>query len=90
MRGASNVRLKATTLKKCGLSHSDCRFEEDQNKCQRYLTCVATTGRSELVFFLVFKTSAGTSDEVGCGDCHHVCDDEESHHEGLDESFHVR
>ena len=29
-----------------------------------YLICVAATGRPELVFFLVFKTSAGTSDVV--------------------------
>ena len=36
------------------------------------------TSRPELVFFLVFKKSAGTSD-VGYCDCRQVCDDEESH-----------
>ena len=53
------------------------------------MICVAATGRTELVFFFVFKTSAGTSDEVDYGDCRHVCDDEESHHEDLEEGDHV-
>ena len=34
--------------------------------------------------------SAGTSDEVGSGDCRHVCDDEESHQEDHDEGDHVQ
>ena len=53
------------------------------------LICVAGTGRHELVFFLAFKTSAGTSFVVGYCDCRHVCDDQESHHEDLDEGDHV-
>ena len=69
-----------------GLSPSDCPFEEDRNT---FYAFVAATGRPELVFFFVFKTSAGTSDEVDYGDCRHVCDDEESHHEDLEEGDHV-
>ena len=38
----------------------------------------------------MLKTNAGTSDEVSNFDCRHVCDDEESHHEDLDESDHVQ
>ena len=38
----------------------------------RHLTCIAATGRPGLVFFLVLKTSAGTSDEEGYGDCRHI------------------
>ena len=37
----------------------------------------------------MFKTSVGTSDEVGFGDCRHVCDDEESRHEDRVEGDHV-
>ena len=52
-----------------GLSLFECQFKEDQkDKILRSLICVAATSRPELVFFLVFKTSAGTSDEVRCGD----------------------
>ena len=54
----------------------------------RQLICVAATGRPELVLFFVFKTSAGTPDEVDHGDCRHVCD-EASHHEDLEEGDHV-
>ena len=53
------------------------------------LTCVTATRRPELVSFFVFKTSAGTSDVVGYGDCRHVCHHEESHHEDIDEGDHV-
>ena len=60
-----------------------------KNKFLRCLICVAATTRPELVFSLVSKTSAGTSGEVGCGDCRHVCDDEESHREDLDEGDRV-
>ena len=69
-----------------GLSRSDCQLEEDQQKTEflRYLICVAATGRFELVFFLVFKMSAGTSDESGYGDCRHL--DEGDHvHAGPDD-----
>ena len=71
-----------------GLSLSDCQVEEDQRRHLSYLICVAATSRPELVFFLVFKTSAGASAVVVCG-CRHVCDDEESQHEDLDEGDHV-
>ena len=60
-----------------------------KNKDLHCLICVAATGRPELVFFLVLKTRAGTSDMVGYCDCRHVCDDEESHNEDLDEGDHV-
>ena len=56
---------------------------------KQLLRCLIWAGRPELVFFLVFKTSVGTLDEVGYGDCHHVCDDAESHHEDFDEGDHV-
>ena len=76
-------------------ARSDCHSPNviskiDHKKLLHYLNCVAaTTGRPELVFFLVFKTSAGTSDVVGYCDCRHVCDDGESHHEELVQSDHV-
>ena len=48
------------------------------------------TSRDELVFFrLCSRRAAETSDVVGYSDCRHVCDDEESHHEDLDEGDHV-
>ena len=53
------------------------------------LICLAATNHPELVFFLVFKPGAGTSDVIGSCDCRHVCDDEETHREGLDEGDHV-
>ena len=53
-----------------GLSLSDCQLEEQ--KILRSMICVAATSRPELVLFLVFKTSAGTSVEVGYGDCRPV------------------
>ena len=54
-----------------------------------YLIYVAARGRPGLVFFLVFKTSAGASDAAGLCDCRHVCDVEESHHEDHAEGDHV-
>ena len=54
-----------------GLSLSECQFEEDQNTFLRFVTCVAATGRLVLVFFIVFRTSAGTSDGVCHVDCFH-------------------
>ena len=69
-------------------SRLDCCQFKDQEIFLRCLICVAATGRNELVFILMLNTSAGTSDEVGLSDCRHVCDDEESHHEGLDEGDH--
>ena len=57
------------------------QFEEDQKiHC---VICVAAASRPGPLFFLMFKTSAGTSDVEGYCDCRHVCDDEESHHEDL-------
>ena len=44
---------------------TDCKFEEQSKTHLHYLICVAATSRPGLVFFLVFKTSAGTSDVVG-------------------------
>ena len=55
----------------------------------RSLNCVAAMSRPELVFFLVFKTSAGTSHVVGSPDCRHVRDNEESRHEDHDAGDHV-
>ena len=71
-------------------SRSDCHspiVNSKKIKKRRCLTCAAATRRPELAFLLVFKTSA--LDVVGYCDCRHVCDDEESHHEDLDESDHV-
>ena len=51
--------------------------------------CVAATSRPELVCFLVFKTSARTTDVVGCCESRQVCDDEGPHHGDADESDHV-
>ena len=42
------------------------------------------TSRPELVFCILLRTCAGTSDEVGFGDCRHDCHKEESHQEGID------
>ena len=61
-----------------------------KNKVLHNVIGVAETSRPELVLFLVFRTSAGTSDVLGYCDCRHVCDVEESHHEHHDESDHVR
>ena len=101
MCSASHVRLRGRTLQKVrvrvcicvrppfGLSLSDCKFEEKSKTHLHYLIGVAAKSSPGLVFFLVFKTSAGTSDVVGYCDCRHVCDDEESHPEDLDEGDHV-
>ena len=85
MRSASSVRRRATTLERvCICVHPPfgLSFEEEQKESK--LICVAATSRPELVFFLAFKTSEGTSKKVGCCDCRCVRDDEESNHEDLD------
>ena len=74
------------------ISRSDCHFPIVKSKIKtivRSLIGVAATSRPEPVFFLVFQTSAGTSDEVGYGACRHVCDGGESDHEDLVASDHV-
>ena len=71
-----------------GMALSDCQFEENQKQFLHFLICVAETSNPDVVFFLVFKTCAGTSDVVGYCDCRHVRDDEESQHEDLDDSDH--
>ena len=90
MRSASSVRRRATTLERvCICVHPPfgLSFEEEQKESK--LICVAATSRPELVFFLAFKTSEGTSKKVSCCDCRCVRDDEESNHEDLDEGDHV-
>ena len=61
-----------------GLSLSECKFEESSKTNLHSLILVATS-RTELVFFLAFKTRCWHSNVVGYCDCRHVCDDEESH-----------
>ena len=61
------------------LSFSDCLFEYQKKTICTNLILVVTTGRPELVFCIMYKTYAGSSDDVNCGDCRHDRDDEESH-----------
>ena len=88
---ADKVRVRACI---CVHLRSDChsptvKSKNDQRKTNlHYLTSLAARGCPVLVFFLVFKTNAGTSDAGYC-DCRHVCDDEETHHEDHDECDHV-
>ena len=62
---------------------------EVKKKHLRYLVCVASTGRSVLVFCIVLRKYVGKSNVVGYCDCRHVCDGEVSYREDLDESDHV-
>ena len=73
------------------IPHSDCHspiVNPKKMKTFLHYLCVAAISRPQLVISLVLKTSPGTSDEVSHGDCRHVCDDEESRHEDLDEGDH--
>ena len=89
-KNAEKVRLGVCI---CVRPRPDCHFpivksKRIKKKILHYLICVATS-RPELVFFLVFKTSVGTSGVACYYDCRHVGDDEESHHEDLDEGDHL-
>ena len=88
--GADEVRVM------CVCEHSPFGFVPRRLSIRRrsktilhYVFCVAATSRPALVFSLVFKTSAGTSDVVSCCDGRRVRGDEESHHEDLGESDHI-
>ena len=63
-----------------GLSLSDRQVEEDQKTSTLSDLCRNNKSPRSWVLPCV-KTRAGTSEEVGYGDCY---DDEESHHEDLD------